>query len=59
MRFETRARELLLANDNGLLINYQALGPDALLSIPTPDHYLPLLYILALRREHEHVEFPG
>jgi 4,5-DOPA dioxygenase extradiol len=28
------------------------------MSAPTPDHYLPLLYILALRREGEQVTFP-
>jgi len=28
------------------LVNYESLGRDALLSIPTPDHYLPLLYVL-------------
>jgi len=31
---------------------------DALLSIPNPDHYLPLLYIAALRRQGEQVSFP-
>jgi 4,5-DOPA dioxygenase extradiol len=28
------------------------------LSIPTPDHYLPLLYVLGTRREGERVRFP-
>lgn len=31
---------------------------DAILSAPTPDHYLPLLYVIALRREGEQVTFP-
>lgn len=31
---------------------------DALLSAPTPDHYLPLLYVLGLRRKDEKVSFP-
>ncbi|MGH9850719.1 MAG: 4,5-DOPA dioxygenase extradiol [Blastocatellia bacterium] len=57
-RFETRARELLLAGDDGPLIAYETLGRDALLSIPTPEHYLPLLYVMALRREGERVSFP-
>jgi len=58
VRFEQRARELLRAGDDGLLIDYEALGADAMLAIPTPDHYLPLLYILALRRAGEPLDFP-
>jgi 4,5-DOPA dioxygenase extradiol len=33
-------------------------GRDALLCAPTPDHYLPLVYVVALRREGERVSFP-
>ena len=58
MRFEDKARELLLAGDDGPLIAYETLGRDAVLSIPTPDHYLPLLYVIALRREGDPVRFP-
>lgn len=58
VRFETRARELLLAGDDGPLIAYESLGRDAMLSIPTPEHYLPLLYVMALRSEGDQVSFP-
>ena len=58
VRFEKLARELLLKNDDGPLIGYESLGRDALLSAPTPDHYLPLLYIVGLRRPGELVTFP-
>ncbi len=58
VRFEERARQLLLAGDDGLLIEYETLGRDAMLSAPTPDHYLPLLYVIALRRDGEQVTFP-
>lgn len=58
VRFEEHARELLLKGDSATLIAYEALEQDAMLSVPTPDHYLPLLYILGLRREHEAVSFP-
>jgi 4,5-DOPA dioxygenase extradiol len=58
LRFEQRVRELLVAADDGQLINYAALGHDAMLAVPTPDHYLPLLYVIALRREGEDVTFP-
>jgi 4,5-DOPA dioxygenase extradiol len=58
LRFETRARELLGRNDDEPLVNYETLGNDALLSAPTPDHYLPLLYVMGLRRRGEEVSFP-
>ena len=58
VRFEDQARELLLAADDGPLIAYDTLGRDAMLSVPTPDHYLPLLYVMALRRDGEQVSFP-
>ena len=58
VRFEKRVRELLLAGDDAPLVAYEGLGRDALLSIPTPDHYLPLLYILGLRRKDEAITFP-
>jgi 4,5-DOPA dioxygenase extradiol len=58
VRFEERARELLLAGDHDPLIAYKTLGHDATLSIPTPDHYLPLLYVIAQLREGEQVSFP-
>jgi 4,5-DOPA dioxygenase extradiol len=58
LRFEARARELILAADHGPLINYESLGPDARLSVPTPEHYLPLLYVLGLQAGGEAVSFP-
>jgi 4,5-DOPA dioxygenase extradiol len=58
LRFEAKARELLRAGTDGPLVDYESLGPDALLSIPTPDHYLPLLYIIALRQQGESIAFP-
>ena len=58
VRFETRARGLISAGDHEPLVSYERLGRDALLSAPTPDHYLPLLYVLALRREDDEVAFP-
>jgi 4,5-DOPA dioxygenase extradiol len=58
VRFEQRARELLLALDHGPLIEYETLGRDAMLAVPTPEHYLPLLYVIALQREGEPISFP-
>jgi 4,5-DOPA dioxygenase extradiol len=58
VRFEKQVCELLLAGNEGPLIAYETLGPDAMRSVPTPDHYLPLLYVIALRRGGERVSFP-
>ena len=58
VRFEERARELLLAGDHDHLIASETLGRDAALSIPTPDHYLPLIYVIAQQRESDEVSFP-
>jgi 4,5-DOPA dioxygenase extradiol len=58
VRFEERARELMLKGDDAPLVAYETMGRDAMLSAPTPDHYLPLLYVLALRRADDEVSFP-
>ena len=39
------------------LLGYETLGPDALLSIPTPEHSLPVLSVLALQPDDEPVRF--
>ena len=57
-RFENDAKQMIVAGDHKSLVNYDALGPDASLSIPTPDHYLPLLYVLAAGQRKDPVRFP-
>ena len=58
LRFEDTARRLIMDGDHKPLINYESLGKDAHLAAPTPDHYVPLLYVLALKREGDSVSFP-
>lgn len=43
--------------DHQALINYEKLHKDVLLAVPTPDHYYPLLYALALRHKDEEQSF--
>jgi 4,5-DOPA dioxygenase extradiol len=58
LRFETQAKTAMLAGDHRPLIEYQSLGRDALLASPTPDHYLPLLYVLGAQLPGDEVSFP-
>jgi 4,5-DOPA dioxygenase extradiol len=58
VRFENKARELMMAGNFKPLIDYENFGKDAILSIPTSDHYLPLLYVLGTWKEGEKISFP-
>jgi 4,5-DOPA dioxygenase extradiol len=58
VRFENEAKRLLVAGDHAALARYEQLGPDALLAIPTPDHYLPLLYVIGSGQPGAAVTFP-
>jgi 4,5-DOPA dioxygenase extradiol len=58
VHFEQQAKEMMTAGEFRPLVHYESLGPEALLSVPTPDHYLPLLYVLACRQEQELISFP-
>lgn len=37
------------------LVHFEKFGESAALSVPTPDHYLPLLYVMAQREESDRV----
>jgi 4,5-DOPA dioxygenase extradiol len=50
-------KNLIFDNDHQQLINYRNLGRGAELAVPTPEHYLPLLYALALKTKNEEVTF--
>ena len=58
VRFEERARELMKGGEHGPLVQYEKLGKESMLSIPTPDHYLPLLYVLGSSDQTDKVSFP-
>lgn len=58
IRFEEEAKQMMIAGEYKPLIDYESLGPEAMLSIPTPDHYLPLLYVIGSRQEGEVITFP-
>ena len=51
-------KSLILDGNHQPLINYSELGKDALLAIPTPEHYLPLLYTLGASDADDLISFP-
>jgi 4,5-DOPA dioxygenase extradiol len=55
LRFDRQVHDLLAAREHGALVDYHRLGSDARLSVPTPEHYLPLLYTIALQRANERI----
>ena len=58
VRFEDKAKQMILAGEHQSLVDYEALGPDAALAIPTPEHYLPLLYLIGAAQEGDIIRFP-
>ncbi|KAA3440899.1 4,5-DOPA-extradiol-dioxygenase [Rufibacter hautae] len=50
-------KDLITIRDHQPLINYQTLGKEALLAIPTVEHYLPLMYTLGLQDKDEETSF--
>jgi 4,5-DOPA dioxygenase extradiol len=50
-------KNLIANGDHQSLINYRNLGKEALLAIPTPEHYLPLIYTLGMKGAQEEISF--
>ena len=52
-----KMKNFILNNDHTSLINYQKQGKPFQLAIPSPEHYLPLIYTLALKEEKDNIQF--
>ena len=50
-------KKLILDKNHQALLNYSLLGKEVQMAIPSPDHFLPLLYVLALQEENESISF--
>jgi len=58
LEFDTQIAMALDKADHQRVIDYPAFGETARKAVPTPEHYLPLLYIIALQEPGERVTFP-
>ena len=56
-RFNDAAKNAITARDHAALIDYLSFGEDARLSAPTPEHYLPLLYVLGASAPEDPIAF--
>jgi len=52
-----KMKQFIIRSDHKSLIDYNAQGRAFKLAIPTPEHYLPLLYALALKEKNENLTF--
>ena len=57
-RLNEKVRGHLRAREHQALIEFESFGADGRLSIPTPEHYLPLLYVLAQQQPGEAISLP-
>lgn len=54
---DEKIKTLIIEKNASALIDYTKLGKDVQLAVPSADHYLPLLYVLAMQSEHETTTF--
>jgi 4,5-DOPA dioxygenase extradiol len=57
IQMNDKFKELIQEGNYKPLINYSSLGKEAMLAIPTPEHYLPLMYTLGLKSNKDNVSF--
>ena len=57
LEFDAKMKQLIEAGDHDAIIHYPNLGHAARLAVPTNEHYLPLLYVLALQGKGDEVSF--
>ncbi|MCO6173711.1 4,5-DOPA dioxygenase extradiol [Flavobacterium sp. NRK F10] len=57
VEFDELVKQKINQYDFNTLVDYKKLGSIAALSIPTNDHYLPMLYVLAMTEKNEAVKY--
>ncbi len=57
VEFDEHVKSNLLEGNHKDLVDYRSMGRAASLAVPTPDHYLPMIYAIALREKNEPLKF--
>jgi 4,5-DOPA dioxygenase extradiol len=57
LEFDARIKEMVETHNHDGIINYDKIGASAKWAVPTHDHYLPLIYSIALQRKNDEVKF--
>jgi 4,5-DOPA dioxygenase extradiol len=57
LQMNERFKTLITEGDHQPMVNYESMGREAMLAIPTPEHYLPLMYTLGLKGQKDEVSF--
>jgi len=58
IEFDEKIKKHLVDGNHRAIINYEQFGEAARLSVPTNDHYLPLMYVIANQEKNEKLSFP-
>ena len=57
VEFDEKVKANLISHNHEELINFQKIGQSSRLSVPTLDHYLPMIYAIALQEKNEPLTF--
>ena len=57
IEFDAKVKSFIDKGDHASVVNYEKLGSIAKLAVPTNEHYLPLLYSLALQEKNDSVSY--
>lgn len=57
LQLNEKFKQLITNGDHYPLIHHEILGKEGRLAVPTPEHYLPLLYTIALQGAKDTISF--
>jgi 4,5-DOPA dioxygenase extradiol len=57
VEFDEKIKAMIEDHNHQGIVEYEKIGASAKMAVPTPDHYLPLIYTIALQGKNESVKF--